>query len=485
MTVRDSTRTRAVLSLLGGLAVLAALAPGCGPSSSGGSGVVTFSVERGRFQATVQSRGSLAPREEVNCTALRSGYITTMAADGSHVKEGETVVELDRGNLEKEILEVNSALKVMEAELVSRLADLNNRKNQARAQVDEVERDLQLAEIELENLVGGAHIDPSTRIAAREDAAVAKVTAAARSRELAALARLKSSGAVTEEEYASLLGEVEVLNAGARQASAAFDKVIEGPEPSAVVEARLNVRLKDYRLKVARQWLDDLEQQEREIERRHKERIRRQRLRAIRLEADLKKTRIKAPASGILLVKTFWGRKVGPGRRIWRGVPLCSVADISQMVLDIKVSGRTRARLEAGQKADVRIDAFPGQVFAARVTKVGNFGRDAFEHLDARTRELIGKAKRRVFNVRVTLEPTETRLRPGLMAEVTVHTEALEDVLEVPREAVTDRQDGHGTVRVLEDGRIREREVVLGPANRDMFAVTSGLDEGAKVVLGK
>jgi len=47
----------------------------------------------------------------------------------------------------------------------------------------------------------------------------------------------------------------------------------------------------------------------------------------------------------------------------------------------------------------VRIDAFPDRVFPAVVSKVGNFGRDAFEHLDARTKELIGKAKRRVFNV--------------------------------------------------------------------------------------
>jgi len=58
-------------------------------------------------------------------------------------------------------------------------------------------------------------------------------------------------------------------------------------------------------------------------------------------------------------------------------------------------------------------------------------------------------------------------------------------VLTVPREAVHDRIDDQGTVRVLRDGRIREKRITLGPENRDMLVVTAGLDEGAMVVLGK
>lgn len=467
------------------LFVMLCLAAGCGADSGSDARHVTFAVTRGPLATRVVARGSLAPNEQLSCIAKRSGYITSMAADGSRVEKGQIVVELDGGELEKETLDVNSALKVMEAELMSKLADLNNRKNQARAQVDEVERDLQLAQIEYKNLVGGAHIDPSTRIAAGEDAKVARVSAGARARELAVLQQLRRRGVVTEEEYEGLVGQVNVLNAGARQADAVLERVLEGPEPDAVVEARLAVQLKAYRLNVAQKWLEDLERQEQEIEQRHKAKIRRQQTRLGRLESDLEKTRISAPAAGVLLVKTLWGRKVGPGRRIWRGVPLCSVADISRMVVDIKVDGRTRALLAADQHAEVVVDAIFGRVFAARVEKVGNFGRDAFEHLDARTREIVGEARRRVFNVRVVLDPVDdVVLKPGLMAGVTILVDEAPEVLQVPREAIRNRQDERAVVRVVTRGGIESRPVEIGRDNGDMVEILSGVVEGESVVLG-
>jgi multidrug efflux pump subunit AcrA (membrane-fusion protein) len=160
------------------------------------------------------------------------------------------------------------------------------------------------------------------------------------------------------------------------------------------------------------------------------------------------------------------------------------VADTSRMVVDIKVSGRTRALLSAGQRAEVVVDAKPGRVFRARVEKVGNFGRDAFEHLDARTRDLVGKARRRVFNVRVVLDPVEEVLKPGLMARVTIIVDDATGVLLVPREALRAREDTEAEVRVRVDGRAETRAIRVGRDNGDMVEVVSGLSEGDLVILG-
>lgn len=478
------------MTRIGRIAAVSALAfaglslAGCGADAPTAVPVpATAEVRVGRLEVVVRARGSLQPQEELNIAFRQSGTITQLAADGSVVKEGEVIGSLDDSEVERELLDVTSELDVMQAELASLLADLNNRKSQAQAQVDEALRDLELARIRHENLVSGAHIDPSTRIAAREGLREAKVTAGYRSRDLEVLDRLRARGVVTAEEYAQLAGEVEVLAASAREARATFDRVLEGAEPGEVVEARLDVKLREYRHKISSQWLSDLAKQEQEIRRRYKERIRRKRVQLVRLKGKRRGMTIAAPASGVLLVKSFWGRKVGPGRRIWRGIPACSIAVTASMRLNLKVDGRQRARLEKGQPVTIDIDALDDRTFRGVVTSVGRFGRDAFDDLDARTKEIVGDANRRAFDVVVTLADDDPRLRPGMMANARIVCEAVDDALIVPREAIVESDDARA-VRVWTDGTVEARKVRVGTENRLSAVVLDGLRAGERVVIG-
>lgn len=467
------------------LAAAAAMVVACGDAETTvSSGFVSYEVKRGHFEHSVTARGSLQPKQELNCIAKRSGYITSIEPDASLVKKGQVIVTLDASGIETEILEDTGDLRVMEAELASLVADLVNRKNEARAQITDVEREYQLAETRYRNLKGGAYIDPSTRIAARENAASAKVSAAARAAELEVLSKLRGSGAVTEEEFATLAGQAAVSSAGAREAAAGYDRVLEGAEPQEVAAASVDVKLKQYRLQVVKRWLLDLEKQEEEIKRRQHNRIEREKRGIDRLKTALTEAVIHAPATGVILHKEFWGRKIGVGRRIWRGVTLCSVADTSSMRVSIKVDGRTRALLQPGLRAEVHLPAISGRVFAARVTDVGKFGRDAFEHLDARTKNIVGEADRRVFDIMLVLEDTAPLLMPGLMARVKIVIAEVDDVLLVPREAVRVLADGSGTVEVLKGSVRTQRAVELGARSRQMVVIKRGLEAGERVVIG-
>jgi len=463
----------------------ATLAAGCGDSETTGSeAYVTYEAKRGRLEHSVTARGSLQPKQELNCIAKRSGYIISIVPDGSLVKKGQVIITQDAHEIETEILEDTGDLRVMEAELASLVADLVNRKNEARAQITEAERDLQLAETRYRNLKGGAYIDPATRIAARENAASAKVSARARADELQVLSRLRNRGAVTEEEFAALAGQVAVTKAGAREATATYDKVLEGAEPQEVAAAGVDVKLKRYRLQVVKRWLQDLEKQEEEIKQRQRKRIEREKRGIERLQSRLKQTVIHAPATGIILHKELWGRKIGPGRHIWRGVTLCTVADTSSMRVGIKVDGRTRALLRPGQRAEIEVKAVPGRVFAAHVTEVGKFGRDAFEHLDARTKHIVGEANRRAFDIALVLDDTDPLLVPGLMAHVKIVVAEVEDALLVPCEAVKVLAEGRGTVVVVSGGVPAKRTVELGARGKFLVEIRRGLEAGERVVIG-
>lgn len=476
---------------IGALALFAVVFGGAGCDDEAADATLHYEVKRGRFVSTITGRGTLAPQKEVNVLAKQSGTITSMARDGKLVTKGEVVLQQDSGETDRELMEETNTLNVMEAELMSKLADLNNRKNQALAQVDEAERRLELAKIEHQNMVGGAYIDPATRIAAKESAAEAKATAAARSEDLSVIEKLRQRGVVTAEELRDLNRDVAVLEAGVRETAAAFDRVLEGAEPGEVVEAQLEINVQEYRYKVSRQWLDDLEKQEGEITQRSRERIRRQKKRIARLKQKLAMLTLRAPTGGVLLVKSFWGRKIGPGRRIWRGVPAVSIADTSKMLVTIKVGGREQALLKRGQSAVIRVDA-AGRPIKGRVQRVGRFGRDAFYHLDARTKELVGDANRRVYDVSIVLEESADNLVPGLMAEATITTHEQDDVVTVPRELVRDRTeeaDGDdvrrtGIVRLVTDTGVVDREVELGEENRSTIVVTRGLEAGDRLLLG-
>lgn len=88
------------------------------------------------------------------------------------------------------------------------------------------------------------------------------------------------------------------------------------------------------------------------------------------------------------------------------------------------------------------------------------------------------------YKVRVSIENDDSRIRPGMTADVLITTEAKEDVLFLSSRAVLTRDDGTKYVRVLENGSMVEKDVVLGLRGDDgRVEIVSGLSEEEEVVL--
>jgi cobalt-zinc-cadmium efflux system membrane fusion protein len=75
-----------------------------------------------------------------------------------------------------------------------------------------------------------------------------------------------------------------------------------------------------------------------------------------------------------------------------------------------------------------------------------------------------------------------SRLKDGMFVEITIDTSGERQVLAVPKSAVVNEQ-GQTFVFVFDGGEtFRKRPVALGPEGADYFEVTSGLEEGERVV---
>jgi RND family efflux transporter MFP subunit len=146
-----------------------------------------------------------------------------------------------------------------------------------------------------------------------------------------------------------------------------------------------------------------------------------------------------------------------PGMVPSSGDPLVRVADLSRLVVYLRVSAAEAAEIRQGQ--------------TARVAGTGQLG-------EVRRIALQADPATRLVEVEVSFPPT-AGLIPGTLATVQVEVARRDNVIQVPRTAV---RDGQAWV-VDGEGRAARRSVQLGLQSQEQVEVVSGLQPGERVVV--
>lgn len=180
--------------------------------------------------------------------------------------------------------------------------------------------------------------------------------------------------------------------------------------------------------------------------------------------ARLAQTRLRAPADAQVLA-----RQVEPGQIVQPGRALLTLALKGPTQLTAQVDERFLDQLALEQTAAVVADAYPGRRFAARVLSIApavDAQRGAIEVKFA----LVGDAP--------------AFLREDMTLSIEVETGSRARALVVPIAALTIGLDPtRATLRVVQDGRIEERDVRLGLRTMGAAEVRAGLADGEEVVL--
>ena len=230
---------------------------------------------------------------------------------------------------------------------------------------------------------------------------------------------------------------------------------------------------------------------------------------------NLAKTVIEAPMSGrVTRLNVERGETAVVGTMNNPGSLLLTIADLSVMEAVIEVDETDVPEIAIGDSTVVTIDAFRGQEFYGRVTKIGNSSIRPRSQLQSSSEQAID------FEVRITLENPGVDLRTDLSATADVVTAVRPDVLAIPiialtlmdsseferipmegaevqqeeddvsaeeaietpaRDAASEPIEG---VYVLDGDRVRFKPVEVGIAGDNYFEIVSGLEEGATVVSG-
>jgi RND family efflux transporter MFP subunit len=179
------------------------------------------------------------------------------------------------------------------------------------------------------------------------------------------------------------------------------------------------------------------------------------------LKINLANTVIASPVSG------FVGkRSLDPGAWVTPNSAFISVVDIGIVRLVANIVERDLRRITSGMKADVAVDAYPGEHFTGRIAHVAPV-------LDPATR---------TAQIEVEIENSSFRLKPGMYAKVSFVVEHKENVLVVPANAVVDNSGKKGVYVPGEGDIAKFQAVTLGMSDPDEIEITSGVTEGMHVI---
>lgn len=190
------------------------------------------------------------------------------------------------------------------------------------------------------------------------------------------------------------------------------------------------------------------------------------------LDVQLGYTTVRAPLAGrVLDVFVEEGNAVSPVTAVTGGTLLLSIAGESSLHLKGLVDENEVARVQVGQPARLRTEAFSGRVFEGVVREIAPLGQ--------RVQNVT------YFEVEIGVtDPDAAQLRPRMSGDADIVTEVVDDVLIVPETALRYRGDEtYVQIEQAEDEAPRDVVVRIGIVDGSRVQVAGEIQAGERVVL--
>lgn len=220
------------------------------------------------------------------------------------------------------------------------------------------------------------------------------------------------------------------------------------------------------------------------------------------VQYDISKTSIFAPISGtVTALNNEVGEKV-LGTSFNIGSNIMTISDLNKMECQVEVGETDVTLINLGDTASIEIDAFPDKILKGYVYEVGN---SAVSKATGTQEEVVN------FLVKIRIINNDVDLRPGMSCNVDIEVAKKDNVLGVPIQSVTVREDFNKqadntdtgnenlmrtqdvdkkkikpqeVVFIVEGGVSKLKNVKTGISNDTYIEVTEGVTEGEEVVKG-
>lgn len=462
--------------------------------------LVLYTVERSDLPIVVTERGNLESQinieilcevDEIRTSGLSGTPIVWLIPNGTSVKAGELLVELDSAphqeRLDQQTLETDRA----RANQIQAQAKHENQITQNETSLADAELDVRLAELEVEMFTDEEsgtrrlEIDAIERLIddVNNEIRSAQANLMLRENEKRGIETLFKLGYAGKSEldrisYDFLRAENEFATRVNRlQTQMATLSKLQNYDLN-MQSLQLHGRLETTRrrLEQVRRNNEALTAQSQAALDAANQALAKEEERLERYRDQLEKCRIYAPQDGMVayaVSSNRWSREeIREGATVRQRQHLLSLPNLNQMQVKTAVHESVVDQIEPGLSATVRLDAFADRIYRGSVRSVAVLP-DPGGFLSSDTK---------VYETVVTIDEEVRQLKPGMTAVVEIHIDRLEDVISIPVQAVVQVQR-ETWCYVEQQGVPVRRPLRLGRSNDKFVHIVEGLDVGERVVL--
>lgn len=371
----------------------------------------------------IKANGVVQAVRKINLSPKDSGRIVQLYVDeGDRVQQGQLIARMDSDQAQAQVNQFRAALSKAKADLAQKLAG-NRSEDIAKAEADVKKFKAQLVEAQSRLTLANERVR-------RRQIPV----------DQGAVSRDSLDETLTEQRNAR--DNLEQAKASLEAAEQEWTKQRSGYRTEEIAQARAEVAQAMAQLRV--------------------------------YETQLENTLVRAPFSGIVTRRFAQeGDFVTPttSASTSDGATSTSIAELSKgLEIEAKVPEASIAKINSGQRVEIRSDTYPDQVFQGHVRLVAP--------------RAVQESNVTSFRVKVTLQSGLNTLKSGMNVKLIFLGDSIRNAAVVPLAAIVTKKDGQtGVLIPSENNQAQFRPVTLGAASSDQVQVIEGVKPGDRILL--
>jgi len=456
--------------------------------------------KRKELRSNVTASGEIRPIQFINLTSEVQGRIEEIyVKEGDRVTKNTPLVKLDPTQLD-------SSTDAQLASLQASQSDAQVSRSQvvaAQNQYSQAQQGYIASQASVDTAIQQVNTARQNVVAAQTDVDKAQVELTAANRELRRSEDLVEKGVISKLEFDQAKDRVSNAEVSLRSAQSRLKsaQLSVNEAQARVNESKARANQQQVAVKDAKRSVDTANLSAESSQSRTEQQA--ALLRGQRTQRD--KTLQVAPIDGVIAdipskVGTFAVANLS-------STPLLTIADMSAINVEVKVDETEIDKVEEGQPAKVKVDAFGekeliGKVKLKNPLAIGKSQTSGGLSTNINTQE----AKEFKVVIELTEIPQDLRegLRPGMSATAVITTKTVENLIAVPLQSVIEKKPDaspsptiQGDVQmpsekpktikgvyVLENNKAKFVEVTTGITGESDIEIKTGIEDGAEVITG-
>lgn len=436
-----------------------------------------YTVTKGDLMVSVTEEGVLKAVDEQTIENQLSGnsIILSIVPEGSRVKKGELLVELDPSDTLEKLQKIQLELETNKSSVITAKNDLLIEKSTIESDQREAKNQIEFASMDLrkfEELDKNQQIrEASSKITSDEESLRLTEEKYNWSEKLAAKGfetksqvekdKLELNNKQTTLESAKSrltmlkkfdLPKMQVeLTAKVTEANNKYQRILKQGE-SKLSRAQGKLAAAERTLQLTETKLADTEEQ-------------------------LRNTKLYAPTDGIVIYPSkssynYQQSSIEVGSEIKKKREIISIPNLDKMKVVVKIPEFQISKLKLGQQAYVTIDSVSDQRYKAEVSQVSP--------IPEKTRSWLGGEKK--YKTELIITDQLPDVKPSISAKAEIVINDLTDVLYVPLHAIR-TIDGKYYCYIKNGEQHDKKEITLGLSNNSFAEITSGIAINDQILL--